>query len=141
MKNEIKPTKRETRPEQYLREIRDLQLQNNELLHKLYGAEEDKVSRKHWATGFKIAGMLLPYIFSMFVAWTFYAKVIDVFNSFTSTITDIPSSIASGTIPESLKDNVGSGLDIIKEGGAVLWDNRDQIYEEGKEKVNSYIIE
>lgn len=132
--------KRETRPEQYLREIRDLQQQNNELLQKLYGVEEDNISRRHWGTAFKIAGMLLPYAFSMFVAWTFYSQVMDIFNSFTSKLTNIPQSIVSGNIPDSLKDNVGSGLDIITEGGAVLWENRDEIIDSGKDKLNEYII-
>ncbi len=129
--------------ERYLREIRDLQMQNNELLQKLYGVEEDNISRRHWKTGFKVMGMLLPYFFSMFVAWTFYAKVMDSFDSFKNFFTDIPSSISKniqGDVKENITNGLGSGIDAITEGGAVLWENRDEIINGGKDKLNEYII-
>lgn len=119
-------TRKESTPEQYLREIRDLQQQNLELLTKLTTVEEKRESRRTFSIVGKALMVLLPYLFSMFVAWAFYAKVQNTVESLQSYITRIPTAISE-------KFEVGIDTDSIKEsakekGNALLekWNNRDQ---------------
>ncbi len=125
---------RETRPEQYLREIRDLQKQNGELLQKLYAAEEDKISSKRWATMFHIATMLLPYAFSAYVSWVFYEKVQDTFTSFKQFIIDSPSRVTGG-----LTDQFSGKIDSVTETGKVIWENKNTIYDKGEDLFKTYV--
>ncbi len=124
---------KETRPEQYLREIRDLQKQNAELLQKLYTIEEHQVSSKRWATVFHILTMLLPYIFSAYLSWVFYEKVQDSFNSFKEFIVHSPSRVTK-TVTESVKNHVNAVTDT----GEALWNQRGELYEKGKDLFKTY---
>ncbi len=90
--------KRETRPEMYLREIRDLQKENGILLKKLYAVEEEKQVSKRWATMFHVATLVLPYAFSAYVSWVFYEKVQETFSSFKEFIVDSPSRLTGGVL-------------------------------------------
>ncbi len=125
---------KETRPEMYLREIRDLQKQNGELLQKLYAAEEDKISSKRWATMFHIATMLLPYAFSAYVSWVFYEKVQDTFNSFKQFIVDSPSRVKGGLV-----ENFTGNIDSVKDTGEVIWKNKNTIYKKGEDLLKTYV--
>jgi len=127
---------RETRPEMYLREIRDLQKQNGELLQKLYSAEEDKVSSKRWATMFHIATMLLPYAFSAYVSWVFYEKVQDTFNNLKQFIIDSPSQLTG-----NLKENFTGNINSVTEAGTILWENKNTLYDKGENLLKTYVGE
>ena len=103
----------ESNPEKYLREIRDLQLQNLEILQKLTEYEDEKISRGRWATGVKILGSLMPYLLSVALVWGFYMKIEDLTNSVQDTVKNLPKDISLnigdkwGDIAENLSDKTG----------------------------------
>ena len=125
---------KETRPEMYLREIRDLQKQNGELLKKLYSAEEDKISSKRWATTFHVATMLLPYAFSAYISWVFYEKVQDTFDNLKQFIVDSPSRVTGG-----LKEKFTENIDSITDAGEGIWENKNTIYKKGENLFKTYV--
>lgn len=112
--------KPETTPEKYLREILESQKKNNQLLEKLLEKEEKKITHKKWGTFFKILAILLPYLFSLFVAWTFYAKVQESIKSLTSSFTNFPQTI-HGKVSNSWESAEFSGKN--------TWENRDEYIE------------
>lgn len=120
---------KETRPEQYLREIRDLQKQNTEMLERLIAVEEKTQSAVRWKTTAKVALALMPYAFSMFVAWTFYEKVQDSIDSMTHFIIDLPSAVGLSW---------GENVDEIKEKGSDLWENKNTLWEDAKQSVEDF---
>lgn len=84
----------ESTPEKYLREIRDLQKQNLEILQKLSQQEENKASQKKLATLFGLIGTLLPYLLAIGLVWGFYLKISDLTSSVINTVKDIPSEMS-----------------------------------------------
>jgi len=125
---------KETRPEQYLREIRDLQQQNGKLLQKLYAAEENKISSKRWAVSFHIATMILPYAFSAYLSWVFYEKVQGVFQDLKQFIIESPSRVTGG-----LTKNFTENIDSVTDTGKVIWENKNTIYEQGENLFKTYV--
>ncbi len=102
----------ESIPEKYLREIRDLQKQNLEILKKLTIYEEKKIFRGRWAIFIKTLGILLPYIFSIFLAWVFYMSVLESVNSLKEFVIELPKNISLNagdqwdTFRESTQENI-----------------------------------
>lgn len=98
----------ESNPEKYLREIRDLQLQNLEILKKLTDFEDDKKSSRKWSTGIKVIGSLMPYLLSIALVWSFYMKIEDLTTSVTDTVKNLPQtlSIDIGGKAGAIKDNI-----------------------------------
>lgn len=121
-----KKIRKESRPEKYLREIRDLQKKNLELLTKLTTVEEKRESRRIFFIGGKALMILLPYLFSMFVAWAFYAKVQDTVQSLQTYITQIPSAVSE-------KFNINIDTDQIKDSAI---EKGTQYYQDWKNKNN-----
>jgi len=104
----------ESKPEQYLREIRDLQRKNLEILEKLTEYEDSKISRGRWAIGGKVLATMLPYLLSMALVWGFYMKIEDLTTSVTDTVKNLPK-----TMSIDISGKVGDW----KEKGGELLDN------------------
>jgi len=124
-------SKKETRPEQYLREIRDLQKQNAQIMERLLQMEEKKRSSIRWKGVAQIAVALLPYVFSLFVAWTFYAKVQESIDSMTTFILELPESVGLGW---------SENVDSIKDKGGEVWENKNTIWENTKNSVTNFSL-
>lgn len=88
--------KTESNPERYLREIKEIQEKNLEILTAISKIQEKKESRRKWKFIGNILVVLLPYLFSLFVAWAFYYKVENSILTIKEFIKDIPSSISEG---------------------------------------------
>lgn len=130
MANSSSPQPKETRPEQYLREIRDLQKQNAEIMERLIHIEEKKRSAVRWKGIAQLAVALLPYAFSLFVAWTFYAKVQESIDSMTTFILELPESVGLGW---------SENIDSIKERGGQVWENKNTLWKDTKNSVTNFV--
>ena len=114
----------ESNPEKYLREIRDLQLQNLEILKKLTEFEDEKKSVRKWSTGIKVIGSLMPYLLSIALVWSFYTKIEDLTISVTDTVKNLP---------QTLSIDIGGKWNDVKESGKNLWENKNKISEKWEE--------
>lgn len=108
----------ESNPEKYLREIRDIQQKNLEILTRLTEYEDSKISRGRWAVGGKILGGLLPYLLSVALVWGFYMKIEDLTNSVQETVKNLPKTMSL---------NITDKWDSAAESGKELWDQKDEI--------------
>jgi hypothetical protein len=107
----------ESNPERYLREIKEIQKQNLEILKSINKIQEKKESRRKWKFIGNILIILLPYLFSLFVAWAFYYKVETSILTIKEFIKDIPNNISMG-----FGDNIDSLKEDFKNKGSSILD-------------------
>ncbi len=116
----------ETKPEQYLREIRDLQKQNLEILQRLSEYEDHKSSQHKWGIAFRVIGSLMPYLLSVALVWGFYMKIEDLTNSVQETVKNIPTTLSV---------NMGDKWDSLKEKGSEIWGGTKESSEKTSENL------
>lgn len=94
----------ESRPEQYLREIRDLQQKNAELQEKnaqmlqtLVDQKQSELRWQHWGSAGRVLMIILPYALTASLSWWFYTAIQNSLSSFTSMPKSAIESITSGT--------------------------------------------
>lgn len=105
----------ETRPEQYLREIRDLQIKNFELLEELVEQQQSEKKWKHLKMTGNIIIMILPYLLSAYLSWLFYLKI------------------------ETMINNVYNAPKNAIESVTSIWNTKENIIEEGSIKTESIV--
>jgi hypothetical protein len=115
----------ESKPEQYLREIRDLQEQNIQILQQLIKVEKKQVSTKRWGIFFGLFGVLLPYIFTAWLAWTFYTKVEESVNSLKTFVVELPDHLGVNISQQfdEIKNSAGDRIQDTKDGLKEKWNN------------------
>lgn len=114
----------ESKPEQYLREIRDLSLQNAQLqienkalLLELVEKKRSQLHWQHWKTAGNIVIIILPYALSAYMTWLFYVKVQESIQSFTHA-------------PQNAIESISSGV-------KNTWTNREELLETSSEKTKT----
>lgn len=72
----------ETLTEQYLRQIRDINLHNRQLLHELVEFRKKEQKSHKWKILGRISLVLMPYILTIALGFFFYARIINTLGSF-----------------------------------------------------------
>lgn len=118
----------ESRPEQYLREIRDLQQANLELqqknetlLNELVEQKRSQVRWQHFRTAGSIVIMILPYLFSAYLSWLFYVKIQESISSFTNAPKNAIESVTQQT--KQLWNDREELLDTTSKKTESMWDS------------------
>lgn len=79
----------ESKPEQYLRQIRDLESKNRILLEQLVEYKTHDEKRRKWRIMGRIALVLMPYILTIALAAFFYLKIVQSLDSFQASLSGL----------------------------------------------------